>query len=176
MERKFFIGFLLLFFLTACAGLEPIEVREQTYGKEVPVISQSFASSKISWGQAWKVYLMASDPDGDMKNIVCTIDQPGTGTYPVGITRIKEEDRRELSGYVYLSTIGSGNLDWVTITLHIQIEDMAGHYSKPVSFPLSFDSRYRQEPPPEGVFKEKNLGPIMIQLRKITDGDRPDFD
>jgi hypothetical protein len=175
MERKFFIGFLLLFFMTACAGLEPIEVREKTFGKAVPVISQSFASSKISPRQAWKVYLMASDPDGDMKNIVCTIDQPGMGTYPVGITRIKDEDRRELSGYVYLSTIGSGNLDWVNITLHIQIEDRAGHYSKPVSFPLSFNSRDRQEPPPQGVFKEKNLGPIMIQLRKIYDGEKDSF-
>jgi hypothetical protein len=173
MERKFFIGFMLLSFLTGCLAMEPIEVREKTFGKGVPMISESFASPKIRGGQTWKVYLIASDPDGDMKNIVCVIDQPGMGTYPVGITRIKEEDRRELSGYVYLNTLGTGDFDFVNITLHIQIEDMAGHYSKPVSFPLSFGSRYRQEPPPQGLFKEKDLGPILIQLRKITDGDNP---
>lgn len=175
MKGKFFIGFLLLLFLTGCLAMEPVEVREKTFGKGVPVISQSFASAKVRQGQAWKVYLIASDPDGDMKNILCTIDQPGTGTYPVGITRIKEEDRRELSGYVYLNTTGGGNMDWVNLTLHVQIEDRAGHYSKPVSFPLSFSSRDQQEPPPQGVFQEKDLGPIMIQVRKITDGDRTDF-
>src|SRR5512136_2546031 len=105
MGKKFLMGFLLLFFLTGCLAMEPIEVREKTFGSGVPVISQSFASPKISPGGTWKVYLTASDPDGDMKNIVCVIDQPGVGTYPVGITRIKkDEDRRELSGYVYLYT------------------------------------------------------------------------
>ncbi len=173
MERKFLAGFLLLFFLTGCLAMEPIEVREKTYGKDVPVISQSFASPKIRAGQTWKVYLTASDPDGDMKNIVSIIDQPGVGTYPVGITRIKKEDSRELSGYVYLNTPVSGGFDFVNLTLHIQIEDRAGHYSKPVSFPLNFSTREQQEPVPQGLFKEKDLGPIMIQLRTILGGDDP---
>jgi hypothetical protein len=171
MERKILIGFLLLSFLTGCLAMEPIEVREKTFGKGVPVISESFASPKIRGGQTWKVYLTASDPDGDMKNIVGVIDQPGVGTYPVSITRIKEEDRRELAGYVYLTT--PLDFDFINLTLHIQIEDRAGHYSKPVSFPLSFSSRDRQEPPPQGLSKEKDLGPILIQLRKILGGDNP---
>ncbi|MCJ7495779.1 MAG: hypothetical protein MUP68_16330 [Deltaproteobacteria bacterium] len=41
-----------------------------------------------------------------MKYIVCTIDQPGIGTYPVSFTRIKEENRQELSGHIYLNTGG----------------------------------------------------------------------
>ena len=171
MKRKFFIGFLLFFFLTGCLAMEPIEVRERTYGKGVPVISQSFASPKIRAGLTWKVYLAASDPDGDMKNIIGEIDQPGVGTYPVSITRIKEEDRGELSGYVYLNT--PLDLDMLNLTLHIQIEDRAGHYSKPASFPLTFSSLARQEPPPQGLFKEKDLGPILIQLHPILGGDNP---
>jgi hypothetical protein len=171
MKRKFFIGFMLLSFLTGCLAMEPIEVREKTFGKGVPVISESFASPKIRGGQTWKVYLIASDPDGDMKNIVCVIDQPGVGTYPVSITRIKDGDRQELSGYVYLNT--PMDFDMLNLTLHIQIEDKAGHYSKPVSLPLTFSFRDRQEPPPQGLFKEKNLGPIMIQLRKTLGGDNP---
>jgi hypothetical protein len=171
MERKSFIGFLLLFFLTGCLAMEPVEVREKTFGKGVPAVSQSFAAPKINPGQAWKVYLTASDPDGDMKNILSVIDQPGVGTYPVSITRIKEEDRRELSGYVYLNT--PKEFDMLNLTLHIQIEDRAGHYSKPVSFPLTFSTRDRQEPPPPGLFKEKKLGPILIQLRTILGGDNP---
>ncbi len=173
MGKKLVGGFLLLFFLTGCLAMEPIEVREKTFGKEAPVISQSFASPKIRGGQSWKVYLAASDPDGDMKNILCVIDQPGVGTYPMGIVRIKDrdEDRRELSGYVYLNT--PEDFDIINLTLYIQIEDMAGHYSNPVSLPLTFSSRDRQEPPPQGLFKEKDLGPILIQLRKILGGDSP---
>jgi hypothetical protein len=171
MAKKFLSGLLLLFFLTGCLAMEPIEVREKTFGKAAPMISQSFASPKIRGGQSWKVYLAASDPDGDMKNIVCVIDQPGVGTYPVAITRIKDEDRRELSGYVYLNT--PVDFDWIDLTLHVQIEDKAGHYSNPVSFPLTFSSRDRQEPPPQGLFKERNLGPILIQLHKILGGDSP---
>jgi hypothetical protein len=106
-----------------------------------------------------------------MKNIACVIDQPGVGTYPVSITRIKEEDRRELSGYVYLNT--PLDFDFINLTLHVQIEDRAGHYSKPASLPLSFSSRDQQEPPPQGLFKEKDLGPILIELRKILGGDNP---
>jgi hypothetical protein len=171
MERKFLAGFLLLFFLTGCLAMEPIEVREKTFGKGVPVVSESFASPKITAGGTWKVYLTASDPDGDMKNIVSVIDQSGVGTYPVSITRIKDGDRQELSGYVYLNTpLG---FDMLNLTLHIQIEDKAGHYSKPASFPLTFAARDRQEPPPQGLFKEKNLGPILIQLRTILGGDSP---
>jgi hypothetical protein len=173
MERKFLAGFLLLFFLTGCLAMEPIEVREKAYGKGVPVISQSFASPKIRVGQTWKVYLTASESDGEMKNIVSVIDQPGVGTYPVSITRIKKEDRRELSGYVYLNTPVGAGFDFVNLTLHVQIEDRAGHYSKPVSFPLNFSTRDQQEPPPQGLFKEKDLGPILTQLRTIMGGDNP---
>jgi hypothetical protein len=149
----------------------PVNFYERKYGKSIPVITQFFASPTAKPGDTWKVYLKASDPDGDMKNILCVVDQPGVGTYPVSITRIKEKDRRELSGYVYLNT--PGDFDMLNLTLHVQVEDKAGHYSKPVSFPLTFSSRARQEPPPQGVFKEKDLGPILIQLRKILGGDNP---
>jgi len=172
MGKKFLAAFMLLFFILGimgCAGLEPIEVREKTYGKAVPVISESFASKQIRPGATWKIYLIASDPDGDMKNIVCIVEQPGVGTYPVSITRIGENNQKELSGYIYLNTFSRDDLNFVTITLTVQVQDKAGHYSQPAVFPLSLQSRSRQEPPPPGIFKENDLGPIMIQLRTIRD-------
>jgi len=42
-----------------------------------------------------------------------------------------------------------------------------------VKFFLSINSRYAQETPPEGVFQENNLGPIMIDLRTVGDDNRP---
>src|SRR3990170_475969 len=72
MKTIFLMAFLFLFL--ACAAFEPIAVREEKYGKSVPAIHQSFASTKLRPGDTWKVYLNASDADGDLKSIICTID------------------------------------------------------------------------------------------------------
>ncbi len=138
-----------------------------------PVISQSFASPQIAPGKVWKVYLKASDANGDMKEFVCTIQQPGVGTYPVSITQIKEENQSSLSGYLYLNVDAFRNLDFVELTLTVQVRDRSGQFSESVRFPLSINSRYSQEPPPEGVFQETDLGPIMIDLRPAGGGGRP---
>jgi len=166
MNQKFLVVFILLSLALGCAGLESLEVRERIYGKEVPVITQSFASKQIRPGDTWKVYLNASDPDGNMKYIVCTIQQPGVGVYSPSYTRIKEENRKELSGYIYLNTVSPGKLlNFVNLTLTVHIQDRAGHFSQPAIFPLSFHARFIQEAPLQGVFKEQDLGPIMITLR-----------
>lgn len=165
MNKIFLHVFLLLFLVSGCAGLEPLEMREGIYGKGIPVITQFFASKQLWPGDTWKVYLIASDPDGNMKNIFCVIERPGV-RYPVGITRIKEENRKEISGYIYLTTFADSiaRLNFVNLTLTVQIQDMAGHFSAPMVFPLSIQSRYTQEPPPPGIFRERDLGPIMIRL------------
>jgi hypothetical protein len=172
MKKKLFVLTIALLLIAGCAAMEPVEVREKMYGKGVPVITQSFASNEIRPGDTWLVYLNAHDPDGDMKQIVCEIEQPGVGVYPVSYTRIKEENRKELSGYVYLTTLHVNyfSFNFINLTLRVEIQDRAGHYSAPVFFPLSFNALYRQEPPPQNVFKEHDLGPIMIQLRTVDEG------
>ncbi len=173
MNKKFLASMILPLLAWGCAALEPIEVREQIYGKAAPVISQSFASKQMRPGDTWKVYLLASSPEGQMKNIVCTIEQPGVGTYPVSLLKIKAGEQKQLSGYIYLNTVGVRNLNFVNLTLTVQIQDQAGHYSQPAVFPLAFNIRFQQEPPPPGVYPEKDLGPIMIDLSSIGDEDRP---
>ncbi len=106
-----------------------------------------------------------------MKNIYATIEQPGLGTYPISITKIKEGGGKDLSGYVYLNTVGVQGMNFVTITLTVEIQDKAGHFSKPAVFPLSFNFVSQKETPPPGTFLEKDLGPIMITLRSAFDGD-----
>lgn len=156
---------MLIFLALGCAAFEPMAVMEQKYGKAGPVISTSFASKQLWPGETWKVYLNASDPDGDMKSIICTITQPGMGTYPPSFVRIREENRKVISGYLYWITGGSNDIRFYPIELTVQIQDMAGHLSTPVSFPLSFRHGIRQEKPPKDTFQEKELGPIMISLR-----------
>ena len=136
----------------------------------VPVITRSFASEKIRLGDIWKVYLNASAPDGEMQAIVCTLEQPGVGVYPVGLTRIPAGARQNLSGYIYLSTVGAQGLNYIRLALTIQIRDKNGNYSAPVSFSLTFDPRSRPEDPPAGIFQEYDLGPIMITLTSASGG------
>ena len=177
--RKLFLTGWVLYFLaagiTGCATLQPIEVGETKHEKAVPVIRQSFASQQIRPGDTWKIYLNAFHPDGDMKNFVCIIDQPGMASYPVSFTRIKKENRKNLSGYIYLNTMSPYDLNFVNISLTVQIQDHTGHYSQPTVFPLSFHSSARQEPPPPGIFQNKDLGPIMINLRTAGEGENRDI-
>jgi len=92
-----------------------------------------------------------------MQNLVCTIDQPGVGTYPVSITRIDFDKRKELNGYIYLATSTFERLHNVNHTLTVQIQDRAGRYSKPVEFHLSLNDLYQQDPPSPGIFQDHDL-------------------
>ena len=133
--------------------------------KATPVITQSFASKEIWPGETWKVYLNASDSDGEMKNIFAIVEQPGVGQYPLSIIRVKGENRKEMSGYLYLVTATPWYpLNFVNLTLIVQVQDKSGNFSAPAAFPLSINSRYTQEAPPERVFKEQGLGPVMVRL------------
>ncbi len=138
--------------------------------KGAPVITRFFASPQLSPGDTWRVYLHASDPDGDMKAIYCTIDRPGTGTYPVSITRISEDRQREFSGYLFLTTAGTAGLNFGNLVLKVQIRDQVGNFSEPVSFPLSFNPRAHQDEPTPGLFENQELGPVMITLASGSPG------
>ena len=161
----------LFFLVTGCAALAPVEVKEENHEKSVPVITQSFASSELRPGDTWKVYLKASDPDGQMKNLYATVFQYGKGPYPISITRIKEGDSRDLSGYFYLNTGNEPAMQFVNLILTLNIQDKAGNFSATVSFPLALNAASVQQSPPAGVFQEKDLGPIMVTLKPSNDGD-----
>jgi hypothetical protein len=114
-----------------------------------------------------------------MKAIYVVVEQAGGGVYPVSITRIKGGQEKDLSGYLYFSTIttvGSSS-DFVTLKLTIQIQDSTGRFSEPVVLPVEFKPRVSPDSPPAGMFAEKELGPIMIRLRPILDGGgKPSFE
>ena len=152
----------------------PAPTRSAEEQRGIPVINQSFAAKELVPGDVWKVYLKASDPDGKMKYIVATVTQPGVGSYPVSMTKIKEENENELSGYVYLNTspIRLARFFNLTLTLTINIKDDKGRFSKEAVFPLSFVAKPSLEMLPEGVFKDQDLGPIMVTLRTDDSGGR----
>lgn len=130
----------------------------------MPVITHSFASREIRPGDTWKVYLNAQALNDDMKAIICTLHQAGRGTYPITIVRIREGQRKELSGFLYLNTAGAQGLAFANLTLRIEIQDDAGNFGEPVSFPFTLNPRAVQAVPPAGIFQDRELGPIMISL------------
>jgi hypothetical protein len=56
-------------------------------------------------------------------------------------------------------------MEFTTLKLLVYLGDGAGNFSEPAIFPLDLSLRATQSSPPPGVFKENNLGPVMIQLR-----------
>ena len=171
MRIKLAVMGITLVGIMGCAHMGGIEEKEKIYGKNTPVIEQSFASNQLEPGDNWKIYLLASDPDGDMDTILAVVEQSGIGSYPVSMIKIKRENGKELSGYVYLNTTssryGRGFLDNQELTVSVQIRDKAGHVSQEVTHKVHLLSRRPQKSPPVGVFKEESLGPIMVQLRPV---------
>jgi hypothetical protein len=135
-----------------------------------PSITRTFASRESSPGETWKIYLRATDPEGEMKAIYATVDQPGRGPQAAGPIPIPEDQRRELSGYLRLNTSGAQGLAFLNLTVTVQVRNRAGDFSPPVSFPLALNPRAVQESPPMGAFEERNLGPIMVSLDPGTGG------
>jgi len=169
MGRKLF-AVLAMFLLPGCVGLGGIQEREKIYGKEVPAITHSFASEQVITGENWRVYINASDSDGDIDQVVCYVDfQAGLlQPYPISFTKIGKDQQKNLSGYLFLNT--SGLLRPISIILVVQVKDKAGHVSAPISLsvnigePSQKQKDIRREDPPQGIFQDKNLGPIMIVL------------
>ncbi len=170
MRKMIFAGLALILTVSGCATMMGMEEREKLYGKASPVIIESFASKEIKAGDQWKIYLKASDPDGDMESVFAVVEQRGQGPYPGSYTRLKEGNLKELSGYVFLNTSGPYGNSWLysySLTVWVQIKDKAGHLSQPVSFQVSFNNRVTEQPPPSGTYEEKSLGPILVVLRPI---------
>lgn len=131
-------------------------------GKNAPAIITAFASTELRQGETWKVFLQAQDPDGDMNRIVCTLEQSGVGVQPASFIKIREDRRRNLSGYIFLNTGSVSGFQFTSCRLTVQIQDKKGNPSNSVSFPLTLNPRAVQQSPPPGVFQDEDLGPVQI--------------
>lgn len=146
-----------------------LESHAQTKGSP-PVINFAWAQESIRQGEDWRIYISATDPDGDMFRIYCRVNQAGGDNYRPDITRIKKEMEGKLTGYLVLRTYSSQDFSGVSLTLTLIIEDRAKNESQPIVLPLTFNGE-RMKPPPEDrvspdLAKELNqrIGHIGIDL------------
>ena len=155
---------LVFLLLSGCAAYQ--HPGDTTDADHPPVILATYAPEVIRPGSVWRVYLKATDPDGDLKEIVAVMWQTGYGYYPTDITRIKKDDAKEVAGYLYLNTPPEPTLLSDRFVLTLLVRDRQGNKSEPVEVPLHFDYV-----PPEKLpeawqpVADNQLGGILIRIQ-----------
>jgi hypothetical protein len=144
-EWKIFGAVVLFLLAMGWANFEPAVAPAATEGKGIPAIVQSFALTQIRPGQVLGGLFESFRHRREDKIYLCH-RYPNTSP-----ARLPQFFNRSL-------------------TLTVNIQGRGGHFSQPAVFPLFFQANPTPEAPPEGVFKEQNLGPIMVTLRT---GKRP---
>jgi len=166
---------LLLIFLLGTflftIGCATLQEREDRYGSNPPIITSTYAKDSIRSGDTWKVYVNAMDQDGDMDIFVCSIMQDGSGPYPFDTIRIKPDQGKYLSGYLYLPASGFQDLWNVHIELSLYILDKAGHKSNEEVLELRFTSRASDEEVDQTIYDNRPLGPIKTDIFNLDIGD-----
>jgi len=145
-------------------------------GTRPPIITNAFAVDKGYYGNIWRIYIEAEDPDGDMLRIAAVVDQVGYGHYPTDWIYLKPPYQKHFKGYIQWNTFSSKASylrEWTQITLQVSVIDKAGNESNVVVFPFSFETvvkgQYQSKPP--APFDQGDLprvGYIQIDLFEPT--------
>jgi len=157
----------LMAFLLVMACCTNLAERGTQAGGSPPVITHSFASEKLSHGDTWKIYVEAHDPDGDMRQFVCTVRRTGFGSR-VDYVHVRKGDRAKMLGYlnVFVSPPQDALGEWADLTLTLYIRDRGGNPSEKVAFPVALSRGVKQAlpPPPFDIEGLKGLGQIWVKL------------
>jgi len=152
--RRFIVAAASLLIVSGC-GLNGfiLPPREGPVGKKhQPVIRAIAAQTEISIGHLWKIYIHATDPDGDIDQIYVSFAQPGD-SYP-SLPLVLSRPLKEINGAVLIWTTLAGTgfqMGAIYASAEIRVEDRAGNMSEPktIEFTLgSFDPEDKFVPPP----------------------------
>ena len=133
--------------------------------KHTPVIQEIAAQKEIRDGALWKIYIRATDPDGDLDRIQITFGQPG-GTYVPDII-MQDKKSKEMNGALLVWARLNGGTGSIYATAEIRVEDRAGNLSKPQV--LQFQVHMLGPPdtfaPPAGFDAATHLGQAHFPLQ-----------
>ena len=156
--------------IVSCATVA--ERKGEPVGKP-PFITDSFSATEVSHGDSWKVYVKASDPDGDMRYLVYSIRVSGQGGHTNRLG-VRKGDRAELLGYLNISFPPAQDAwgEWADLTMTLYIQDSQGNTSEKVSFAAALSRGVKQASPPApfDIRGLKTLGHIWVQLPRIPRG------
>jgi hypothetical protein len=161
------MGGLLTALFSACVGAGRVT---STSGTQPPAITRSYAADKGGYGQTWKIYIEAEDPDGDMFKIASELQQEGV-RYQKSVDTIfvKKRDQKSLKGYLALDTFflrEPGLSVSSRLALRVSITDKAGNESKTAVFHFEYTGKTSEPtslPAPFDQGDIPKLGNIVIE-------------
>ncbi len=101
------------------------------------IVNFAYAPEKIRQGETWKIYLSVTDPESNMLQVVCRLEQAGESYFKPSILYLKKGMEKQFTGYFALDTRHSSELN--DFVLALSILDRAGNVRKTLRFPLEFD-------------------------------------
>lgn len=151
--------------------------------KHRPVVEAIAAQNEIGIGQLWKIYIRASDPDGDIDLIYVTFSQLGGG-YP-SLPLVLSGPMKEINGAVLVWTRLTGTqiqMGPIHASAEVRVEDRAGNMSEPktMEFTLGSSNGTDRFVPPPPFNKDVLYGQVEFPIQSEgdfvgdDDGDVPD--
>jgi hypothetical protein len=133
-----------------------------------PVLEVIAAQTEIRDGYIWKIYIRATDPDGDLDKIQVTFGQLGAASYSPD-TIYFDKKAASLNGAisVWASLQGGGAGGTIYGTVEVLVEDRAGNMSnsKTMEFEVQTFGPKDTFAPPPGINANTNLGQVDFPLQ-----------
>ena len=126
-----------------------------------PVLEKIWVSPEMNLGGMLKVYIKASDPDGDMRWLIVGAGRGKQVVAAVPI-RLGKDMRKSINGYVYFDTKRAQRGGVATGTIEVQIEDWKGNESEAMSATIKIMPKDAKAQKPPADFQEVAIGPIML--------------
>ena len=148
-----------------------IPSREGPVGeKHRPIVESIAAQNEIGSGNLWKIYVRASDPDGDLDKIQIMFSQLGSGIYSPELL-VQKTMLKTLNGVILIwaRLSGGGATGDIQGEVDIRAEDRAGNMSEPkkLSFTVNIIGEKDTFVAPPGFNAANNLGQAVFPL--LTD-------
>jgi len=154
MRRGILLGLVL--------GLMVLGSAMVSSAQEAPVLEKVWAPAELNSGKLLKIYIKASDPQGDMRWLVVSGGRAG-GTHPTGAVpiRLKKSLGKDLNGYIYWDT-SKAFIKEAILMAEILIEDWKGNESETKSVTVKIVSKGAKAEKVPADFREVEIGPIMV--------------
>ena len=165
MKRITLVVVVLTIFLFAYPSFQSYSADTGEDKGTAPVIVDSYATNVVRPGRTWNIYLRANDDDGDMRDIFTVFMKRGSTPFLTSVTRIDNQSRKDLAGYLFLQIPAQSELLLQHFTFQVSVRDDKGNVSEAILFPLRFD--YVSTSTTPEAWKElahRPLGPIWIDL------------
>ncbi|MEK6710120.1 MAG: hypothetical protein AABZ64_06045 [Nitrospinota bacterium] len=134
-----------------------------------PRLEAAWAQAQIGYGAQWRIYVRATDPDGDLDRVWITFTRFG-GTYPGTFVYLPGDPRREVNGYIQMWAVPRGGMHFGQMDIHataeVRVEDRAGNMSAPRSFPFTLVLLRVPDKgePPAGFAREARLAEMGMTM------------